>query len=93
MVLFQAFKDALEESKGKFITISSGVGTITQDMYPGMGVYGATKVCQPYPQRDVVAADKIGRSELCGMSFLCWVDDSIREGIDETDEKASFREP
>jgi hypothetical protein len=45
LVLFQAFKPLLEASSGKFITISSGAGTIKQDLsYPVGGVYGLTKV-------------------------------------------------
>lgn len=44
VVLFQAFKEALESSDGKFIVISSGAGTISKEMNSGQGVYGSSKV-------------------------------------------------
>lgn len=46
LVLFQAVKPLLSKG-GKFITISSGAGTIsTMDTKAGGGTYGLTKVSE-----------------------------------------------
>jgi NAD(P)-dependent dehydrogenase (short-subunit alcohol dehydrogenase family) len=43
LVLFQAVKPLMPKG-GKFITISSGAGTIGKEMNSGNGTYGLTKV-------------------------------------------------